>query len=225
MESKMQLGSFCTAPEAEKAVACIASNHTEYFMKVCAEVNFNTSCILDPLLKRICDASIDNSARGKSTEIVVLFESIKSGFDIQFYQLSEILTSGYNQASLKDYIEIVKDASNKRRLLETLSEATASLKDNNSMAVITSLHTELNDICRDAVVEKHKSMRELLLEATNRYEHGEDNSTLIKTGFRNIDEMTPTRRSDFMVIGGEPKSGKTTLGLNFIANMITQDGL
>jgi replicative DNA helicase len=62
-----------------------------------------------------------------------------------------------------------------------------------------------------------------LMEATTRYETGDDNSTRIRTGFPEIDNMTPMRETDLIVVGGETKSGKTTWVLNVIANIIKHE--
>jgi F0F1-type ATP synthase alpha subunit len=55
-----------------------------------------------------------------------------------------------------------------------------------------------------------------------RYQTGDDATQRIKTGYDKIDNLTPIRLGDFLVIGGPTKSGKTMLALNIIANLISE---
>jgi len=69
---------------------------------------------------------------------------------------------------------------------------------------------------------KRMDTQSLLLEAVTRYETGDDQTQRIRTGYEKLDNLTPLRYGDFLVVGGETKSGKTMLALNIIANLITQ---
>jgi replicative DNA helicase len=62
--------------------------------------------------------------------------------------------------------------------------------------------------------------KKLLMEAITRYETGDDQTERIRTGYNKLDNLTPIRYGDFLVIGGETKSGKTMLALNIICNII-----
>ena len=44
----------------------------------------------------------------------------------------------------------------------------------------------------------------------------------ISTGFKKLDDMCPIRYGDYVVIGGETKSGKTMLALNIISNLLNK---
>jgi KaiC/GvpD/RAD55 family RecA-like ATPase len=60
----------------------------------------------------------------------------------------------------------------------------------------------------------------MLLAAIARYQTGDDSTQRIKTGYEKLDNLTPIRYGDFLVIGGETKSGKTMLALNIVANLL-----
>jgi len=58
------------------------------------------------------------------------------------------------------------------------------------------------------------------MDAIKRYETGDDQTQRLRTGFEKIDNLSPIRYGDFLVIGGETKSGKTMLAINVIANIL-----
>jgi replicative DNA helicase len=67
-------------------------------------------------------------------------------------------------------------------------------------------------------VEKNES-DEFLKNVEQRY-RGEKDERLIKTGFRNLDySIDGFRKSEFVIIGGRPGAGKTTIGMNLAYQM------
>jgi len=76
-----------------------------------------------------------------------------------------------------------------------------------------------NEISPPSILDKNA----MLVEATNRYEKGDDANMRIRTGFPEIDNITPMRETDLIVFGGETKSGKTTIVLNIIANILQHE--
>jgi F0F1-type ATP synthase alpha subunit len=62
----------------------------------------------------------------------------------------------------------------------------------------------------------------LIMDAITRYQEGDDITQRIRTGYDKLDNLTPIRYGDFLVIGGPEKSGKTMLAINIIANILNQ---
>jgi KaiC/GvpD/RAD55 family RecA-like ATPase len=58
--------------------------------------------------------------------------------------------------------------------------------------------------------------------AITRYQEGDDHTQRIRTGYDKLDNLTPIRKGDFLVIGGPEKSGKTMLALNIVANILNE---
>ena len=99
------------------------------------------------------------------------------------------------------------------------------------MAKIDALETKTHDLVNQVQMQVDAIQNELnppavmdtktmLMDAIKRYEIGDDFTQRIKTGFEKLDNLTPIRLGDFVVIGGETKSGKTMLALNIIANLL-----
>lgn len=208
-------------PEAEKGLCSIVLNFPEPSMLVCSEKGFLTSDIFDPQYRLIVETVFQLCASNKSTDIRVIYERIReTNTSIEFFDLSELYTVCPIAATLPDLIEIVKTTAKRRASIIVLHQAGSDLRSKPLNDVISAIIGDLEAINNELVPQKATDTRTLLMEATQRYETGDDQSMRIKTGFEELDNITPIRYSDFVVVGGETKSGKTTLVLNIIANLI-----
>ena len=78
-------------------------------------------------------------------------------------------------------------------------------------ALIAGLSRKVDALMRETVPPKAMDTKSLLIDAAKRYQEGDDTSMRISTGFKKIDDMCPIRYGDYVVIGGETKSGKINL--------------
>ena len=88
--------------------------------------------------------------------------------------------------------------------------------------LIAGLSMKVDALMRETVPPKAMDTKSLLIDAAKRYQEGDDSSMRIATGFKKIDDICPIRYGDYVVIGGETKSGKTMLALNIISNLLTR---
>jgi F0F1-type ATP synthase alpha subunit len=101
--------------------------------------------------------------------------------------------------------------------LMAISDATVQTPE-----LLSDVVMKVEGLSRELAPPKVMDTKALLLNALTRYETGDDESMRIKTGYSAIDNICPIRYGDFVVIGGETKSGKTMLALNIIANLINE---
>jgi replicative DNA helicase len=212
-----------TAIESERGIASVALNNPKTFLNILAEKRFNTKDIYDPMSRAVTEVVLDLSSRSASTDVRVIYERLRERLpEIQFYQLTQLYTIMPIEAALPDLLEVVKNTAKRRSLMVVMQQSLAKVSQldiktsdlvNDVAMQVDTIQTELNP---PAALDTKK----LLMDAIGRYQEGDDLSQRIKTGYEKLDNLTPIRLGDFVVIGGETKSGKTMLALNIIANLI-----
>lgn len=210
------------AIETEQGIACIAANYPNEFVAQMNEVRFNTNDIFDPLARAIIETVINQTAKNLSCEIRVLFEKTRERLpETQFHQISDLTTSGGVLSALKEMLEIVRNTAKRRALLVLSYQLQHDIREsaNETSKLLSSTVMEVEALARELSPPKSMDTKTLIYDALKRYEHG-DAGVRISTGYKKLDNLTPIRLGDFLVIGGETKSGKTMLALNIIANIL-----
>lgn len=214
-----------TATEAERGIASIALNHPARFVALCADESFDINDVFNPIAKHICQTVFELSATNSTCDIRIVFEKCREHLpEFQFHDLSEIYTLCSVFSALPEFIKIVSSTARRRALQQMLTQAAHDIgaADIETADLVASVSMQAEEIGRRMSPPKQMDTKAMLLDAIGRYERGQDKSTIIKTGFQNLDNITPIRAGDFVVIGGETKAGKTMLALNIIANLILE---
>lgn len=213
----------CRAEEAEKGLISVILNHPEDALLKITELAFNTADIFDMCLRKIAEVTLQQTAQGKATDIRVVYELARQETHLEFYQLSELYTVCPLLSLAQEFIELTRTAAKRRAMQIVIHNAQSEVKTENLNDFLTSLvavsEGVKNEISPPSILDKNAQ----LVEATNRYEKGDDASMRIRTGFPEIDNITPMRETDLIVFGGETKSGKTTIVLNILANILTHE--
>jgi len=127
-------------------------------------------------------------------------------------------------SALPEFIELTKNAAKRRALLGICHQALVDIgtADKKTPELVAELSMQMDGLSREINPPKAMDTKALIMEAITRYQTGDDQSMRIRTGYEKIDNLTPIRLGDFVVIGGETKSGKTMLALNIIANLLSE---
>jgi replicative DNA helicase len=214
-----------TATEAERGIASIALNHPEVLLHHISEKSFKVADIFEPLSHRVCEIILQQQSRNASSEIRVVFEKVRETLPTtQFHELSELYTLMPIAGAIGELIEIVKSTAKRRTLQHVAHEVLMAIGDSavQTPELLSDVVMKVEGLSRELAPPKVMDTKALLINALNRYETGDDESMRIKTGYSAIDNICPIRYGDFVVIGGETKSGKTMLALNIIANLINE---
>jgi replicative DNA helicase len=128
------------------------------------------------------------------------------------------------ESALPELLTIVTSTAKRRSLMVVLHESLGKIhkSDIPTTDLVQDVAMQVDAIQTKLAPPKRMDTQSLLLEAVTRYETGDDQTQRIRTGYEKLDNLTPLRYGDFLVVGGETKSGKTMLALNIIANLITQ---
>ncbi|WP_055667135.1 replicative DNA helicase [Desnuesiella massiliensis] len=133
--------------------------------------------------------------------------------------LSEICASCLSAVSVAAYGEIVKEKSNKRRLMDIMKASMEDInkRDIKSNILIDDMQHKLINIkffksLEDGSLEE--PMVSFLSRLEERYKNGGDTEG-IKCGFKNLDKaLGGLMRQDFIILAARPSMGKTAVALN-----------
>lgn len=134
------------------------------------------------------------------------------------------LTDAPMATDIERYCRIVKEKASLRRTIEICNAVTKRCfnDDGEVAAVIDKFQTEINDIQIEQSNEDIKSMKDMMLEATEDLQELYKNQgmmTGIKTGYKTLDFLTcGWQPSDLIILAGRPSMGKSSLAINFALN-------
>ena len=122
-----------------------------------------------------------------------------------------------NKPNTKEYIDLLKDAYNKKRAMVKTKELILKMEKNEiSKREIQNAYLEISKLFNEEdKVKKINMMQgfsELLEDLENKTEY-------IKTWFSKLDKYVLIDRGDYIIIGGRPSSGKTTIAINMMMNI------
>lgn len=213
------------ALEAERGVASIALNNPKTVLNIMAERQFSTADIFDPISRACVDIVLDLNAKGIAADARIIYERLRERIpNIEFAVLTDLWTVMPIESALPELLAIVSSTAKRRTLMVVLHEAMGKIHkaDVTTSELVCDVCMQVDAIQTKLAPPKRMDTQSLLLDAVTRYETGDDQTQRIRTGYEKLDNLTPIRYGDFVVIGGETKSGKTMFALNIIANLITQ---
>ena len=212
-----------TAIEAEKGMASVAVNHPDAFLKLVAEKQFKLTDIFDPLCRIICETVMAQAAKSSSCDIRIIFERSREKVPtVQFAEISQIYQHSPVVYALPDFLEIVRSTAKRRGLMAVLAQANHDINNPevSTAKLLTDVSMQVDGLAHELCPPSPQDTKNLLMDAIKRYETGDDATQRIRTGFTKVDNLTPIRYGDYVIIGGETKSGKTMLALNIIAHLL-----
>lgn len=211
--------------EAERGLASIALNHPNEFLHASMEARLSPSDFQNFLCKAAVEVVLEQTTRNASCDLRIVYEKLREkDAAVQLPDVSDLYhLCGVVQA-MPEFINIVRASSKRRALMLLAYQAVQDAQSNEQPTsdLIAGLSMKVDALMRETVPPKAMDTKSLLIDAAKRYQEGDDTSMRISTGFKKIDDMCPIRYGDYVVIGGETKSGKTMLALNIISNLLTR---
>lgn len=212
-----------TATESERGIASIAVNHPDHFVTISAEKRFNVADVFDLMSRYMLEAVLTQASRSASCDIRIIYEKVRERLpETEFHQVSEIYTLLPIAGALGDFIEIVRATAKRRAFMGVLAQANIDIANSEvpTAKLLADVVMQTDALSHDLAPPSPMDTKALMMDALKRYESGDDSTQRISTGFAKIDNLTPIRFGDYLIIGGETKSGKTMLALNIIANLL-----
>lgn len=212
-----------TATESERGIASVALNHPKTVLNYIAEKRFQTSDIFEPTARAVVEIVIDQNSRGASCDARVIFEKLRERMpETTFAHLTDLYTLMPIEGALPELLEAVRNCAKRRALQIVAHEALGKINkpDVKTAEIVHDVAVQVDSIQTQLSPPAAEDTKAMLMAAITRYEIGDDSTQRIKTGYDKLDNLTPIRYGDFLVIGGETKSGKTMLALNIIAHLL-----
>jgi replicative DNA helicase len=211
--------------EAERGLASIALNHPSEFLHASMEARLSPADFQNPLCKQAVEVVLEQTTRNASCDLRIVFEKLREkDAAIELYQLSELYQLMPIAQAMPDFINMVRAASKRRALLMLAYQACQDAQSNElpTSELVARISMQVDELMRETTPPKAMDTKSLLVDAARRYQEGDDSSMRISTGYKKLDDICPIRYGDYVVIGGETKSGKTMLALNIISNLLTK---
>ena len=140
----------------------------------------------------------------------------------------DLIDSSATSSNIKDYCNIVKDKYVLRKTIETCDNTRIMCYENQreSKEILEITEKALFDLSKRRGQKDFVTLKEIMPDVINQVSDAaktKDGITGIKTGYRDIDNVTAgLQKSNFIVIAARPGEGKTSLALNLAFNMAKQ---
>lgn len=138
--------------------------------------------------------------------------------------LSELYTAAISTAGFKQYIRIIKDLSNKRKIIKSCIEAVENAyeKDAETKNIIDKLENcfiSMNEYEQESTINSYELMDSTINLIEENYKNG-GRITGISTGYKPLDNaINGLIKQDLVLIAARPSMGKTALTMNIISNI------
>jgi replicative DNA helicase len=211
--------------ESERGIASITLNHPELVLNTISDANFNPSYIADGLSRNVVEVVLDQVSRRAVCDVRVIFERLRERNEhVQFHELSDLYTLMPVASAVRELMYIVKSAAKRRAVAQMLADGQKQIAaaDVTTVDLVNTLSTGIERIRSEMTPPAKLDTKALIMDAITRYQEGDDQTQRIRTGYDKLDNLTPIRYGDFLVIGGPEKSGKTMLALNIVANILNE---
>ena len=217
--------------DAERSVLGAMMIATEAVML--AQESLNSDDFYDPAHREIFDAMSHIAAMGRLIDLVTLTDELTrrgtldgvGGVDY-LIQLSQFVPTAANAGA---YIRIVDEKATLRRLIDASQTITQSCyaADEETADILASAEKSIYDITMRKGGEMLKPITELIPAAFERFERLEKNHGRldgVATGFSDLDRvLTGFHPGEFILLAARPSMGKTSIGMNIIANAAVRE--
>ncbi|OOM81760.1 replicative DNA helicase [Clostridium puniceum] len=160
--------------------------------------------------------------RGIGIDLVTVLEEIRKKSLLDecggVTYITELATSYFEIVNVKTYADIVKEKSNRRKLIKASRFLLESAYEEDIKSIIDKTENNLYEISSNQntndVVKIDKAMEETLRALEERYRNG-GKLIGLSTGFSDIDKITcGLIKKDLIIIAARPSMGKTAFALN-----------
>ena len=164
----------------------------------------------------IFEQMILHSKKDKAISPVTIFESLK-GSEITLSYLMEIEGVAASTKDLKSYIDIVKENSNKRKMVSILENSLNQLSkqtyEDVSHEIMNNLYQASEKNSKGNFLDDTEVMG-LALDFLEKAQKSNGESVGMRTGWKGLDKaLKGFHKGDLVLIGGRPSMGKTILML------------
>ncbi|MBN1042535.1 replicative DNA helicase [Clostridium botulinum] len=172
--------------------------------------------------KKIYGAIKNLVNRGVTVDAITLMEELKSRNILMLCggasYITELSLSGINYSNIASYAEIIREKSNRRKLIKAGQTLISKSFDEDINLVLEETERELYNVEAskesNEIVPISKAVEKSLELLEERYKTG-GKLKGISTGFKELDELSSgLKEKDFIIVAARPSMGKTAFALN-----------
>ncbi|NFO15200.1 replicative DNA helicase [Clostridium botulinum] len=160
--------------------------------------------------------------KGVTVDAITLMEELKSRNMLMLCggasYITELSLSGINYSNIASYAEIIREKSNRRKLIKAGQTLISKSFDEDINLVLEETERELYNVEAskesNEIVPISKAVEKSLELLEERYKTG-GKLKGISTGFKELDELSSgLKEKDFIIVAARPSMGKTAFALN-----------
>lgn len=169
-----------------------------------------------PEFRMLYAACMDLSRDGKPVDAVTLISKVGAEHRSTVLMCAESLPS---LSGIDFYIKAVKTTAQKIRASEGAQELVIAIESES----VDECRARAAEITRQLMGEKHVESFDAKTGFLDFIDRAEAPKKYIKTGFYKVDRNVRVSHGDYIVVGGNPSSGKTALTLQMMLNVAKQE--
>lgn len=170
--------------------------------------------------REIVTAAMRRWREREPIDAIILGQDVKARVSTsRMMQLATLIAA---PSAAGHYLEILTEAWHRRQIISAClkaqrvaTEATSS----DALAVLSAVAGSING----AETKRVSTLRDLLESTIKELSDGKP-ATMIRTGWRKLDEISPVQAGDVVVVAAPPKGGKSTLALSYAAQVAKAGG-
>lgn len=172
-------------------------------------------------IKRLYEIIIDLYKQGEKIDpLIIANKSFDSTNCKKFIlQCAECVVS---TANFKEHISLIKDNSKRRKALSKIQDLTHMLNDNTSIEECRTQTSEILKAYED--INESKAVKAIYGFA-DVIERLDKPKKYYQTGIKKIDDTAKISKSDYVIVGGRPSSGKTAFTLQMALNIAKEHNI
>ncbi|NFL87371.1 replicative DNA helicase [Clostridium botulinum] len=172
--------------------------------------------------KKIYGAIKNLVNKGVTVDVITLIEELKSKNMLMVCggasYITELSLSGINYSNIASYAKIIREKSNRRKLIKAGQTLISKSFDDDINLVLEETEKELYNVEAskesNEIVPISKAVEKSLELLEERYKTG-GKLKGISTGFKELDELSSgLKEKDFIIVAARPSMGKTAFALN-----------
>ncbi len=213
-----------TSIDSEKALLGVILQNPDSCVPYCADHGVKADHFIVAVHSEIYREVMAFFLEGKAVDGIAIFSSLRhrgvTGAEV--WMLSEFQTSSCLPLTIGTHVDILKREKVAREFASALAESTAKTNASTIYEDISQLSDRIGQLVTGGV-EKQQTTKEAVLEIMRDVHdcaQGLETAIGISTGVPWLDLETPRlKASDYWLIAGAAKAGKSTLALNFLKSL------
>lgn len=208
------------ATEAEEGFVSAMLSYPERVCPILAGSHLPDSAWMIPACKAIVLAAMRRWRERQPIDPILVGADVKAQVDPS--RMMQIATLSAIPSAAGDYLELVREAHNRREIMSACIKAqkvASEASSSDAMAVLSAATASINRPDASRVSALRDLLKNTILELSN----GEP-AQMIQTGWKNLDSISPVQAGDVVVIAAAAKGGKSTLALSYASEVAKRGG-